>query len=481
MKTLVIESAWISPHLETAGEILINLKKQNKKVKFAWVGNDLKWNDYSIPSFLYALGCSPEKRVDKFIKILKKNNIEIVNYNDQLNKILIEKWSNSFNGNLNDLKAFKYKKSNLGMGIASSLISLTNNKNFNTNSYKKKITGFLYSSAMVYERTIKILDHEKPNVVITFNNRLGLSLPIIQACKKKNVKIIRHDRGSNFKKFHLYDYDINDPRNLKNIYSDWKKNKNKNKNKIAKNFFKKKFNSTFLDEMNKNFTKNQIKNSKPITPKGKKIITFFCSTEYEIEAYLNLKFNQMKAFKKFFSEVKKIKNFHLIIRVHPSLSGREDHIWKKFQSKNVTLVKATSSYDSYEIMKKSDIVCAYTSKIVIESAYLGIPTICLKDFGWPKGLGILYGENKTKISFNLKKCLNKKIKFNLDKIFSVSYFYSTYGINYKYYNPISIRKGKFLNESLEWKSRIVIFFEYLGLKRLYAFLKKLNFHSYEIK
>ena len=110
MKTLVIESAWISPHLETAGEILINLKKQNKKVKFAWVGNDLKWNDYSIPSFLYSLGCSPEKRVDKFIKILKKNNIEIVNYNDQLNKILIEKWSNSFNGNLNDLKAFKYKK-----------------------------------------------------------------------------------------------------------------------------------------------------------------------------------------------------------------------------------------------------------------------------------------------------------------------------------------------------------------------------------
>ena len=73
---------------------------------------------------------------------------------------------------------------------------------------------------------------------------------------------------------------------------------------------------------------------------------------------------------------------------------------------------------------------------------------------------------------NLKKCLNDKLVFNLDKIFSVSYYYSTYGIKYKYYKPVSINKGYYLNTNLEWKSKIIIFCEYLGFKKIYNFLKK---------
>lgn len=473
MKTLIIESAWISPHLETAGEILLDFKRRKKKSKFAWVGNSLKWNDYSIPTFLYSFGCSPEKRVEKFLYLLKKKKIEIINEDDTFNKHSIEKWSMNFNGDLNQLKKFKYKDINLGMGIASSLISQTNNINFDTNKYKKKIINFLYSSAVVYERTIKILDKEKPNTVITFNNRLGLSLPIIQACKKKKVNIIRHDRGANYKKYHLYKYDINDPRNFKNIISNWEQNKNKNKIKIANNFFTKKFNGTFLDEVNKNYTRHQIKSSLPKIPKNKKIITFFCSTEYETDAYINLKYNQMKMFKKFYQIVKKINDVHLIIREHPSLTNKEGDKWNRFKSKNTTIVTANSKYDSYEIMRKSNIVCAYASRIVLESAYLGKPTICLRDFGWPRGIGILYGESQKKIYSNLMKSLNTKPKFNLNKILAVSYFYSTYGINYKYYKPETINKGLFLNRRLEWKSRSILFLESLGLKKIYFKFKKI--------
>ena len=117
---------------------------------------------------------------------------------------------------------------------------------------------------------------------------------------------MRHDRGSNYKKYQLFKYDINDPRNFKNIYSDWKKVKNKRKINIAKNLFNKKFDGSFLDEVDKNFTNQQIKNTTPYLPTNKKIITFYCSTEYETDAYVNLKFNQMKAFKKLYAEIKKI-------------------------------------------------------------------------------------------------------------------------------------------------------------------------------
>ena len=70
MKAIIIESTWIRPHLETAGEIALNLTKNNNKIKFAWVGHNLDWNDWEIPKFLRLLGCSPENRVNKFLKIL---------------------------------------------------------------------------------------------------------------------------------------------------------------------------------------------------------------------------------------------------------------------------------------------------------------------------------------------------------------------------------------------------------------------------
>ena len=466
MKTICIESTWIRPHLETAGEIALNYKK--KKIKFAWVGNDLEWNDWEIPKIFRLLGCSPENRIDKFLRILKLNNIEIINHENNVEKDFIRKWSNSFDGNIENLKKYKYKKNPLGMGVASSLITLYNNENININYHIKKVRNFLYSSALVYERSLKILKKYKPDQVFTFNNRLGLSLPIILACNKKNVKVIRHERGSNYKKYFLFNYDINDPRNFKNIYSNWKKTKNiKQKNNLAHSFFYKKFNRTFADEVNKNFTKDQIKNLSPKIPRNKKIITYYASTEYESSAYIKLKYDQMKSFEKFFQSLQKIKNFHLIIRVHPSLTSKNDLVWQKYKSKNITIVGATSKFDTYSIMKKSDVVCGYSSRIVLESAYLGIPTISLKDFGWPKNIGILYGDNSKTILYNLKKALNNKIKFNLDKILAVSYFYSTYGNKYKHYNPIAINKGTFLGEDLEWKSSFVKFLESVGFKYIY--------------
>lgn len=188
----------------------------------------------------------------------------------------------------------------------------------------------------------------------------------------------------------------------------------------------------------------------------------------------------MKAFNNFYKAIKKLKNVHLFIRVHPSLSNKDDKQWEKYLNNNVTLIKATSKVDTYALMKKSDIVCSYTSRIAIESAYLNIPTLSLFDFGWPKKIGILYGENSKLIFSHLNKCIKNKIKFNLNKILSVAFFYSTYGNKYKYYKPININKGTFLGKNLEWKSKIIIFLEKLGLKKVYYFSKNL-YQYFKIK
>ncbi len=476
MKTIIIEAIWPSPHLETAGEIALKLKERKENISFAWVGSDLFWHEWRISKFLKILGCDPKKKIDKFIKILKKKKINILNVNYNQETIYIKKWASKFNGDINDLKKYNYKNLPLGIGAASSLISFYNNKKPNLNVIKSKVRELLCTSALIYEKSRYIMLKHKPDRIITFNNRFASSLPIILAAEQMNIKILRHDRGSNFKKYSLFEFDINDPRNFKNIQKNWKNYKNKNKFKIANNFFKKKFNKTFRDEVNKNFTNNQIKNLLPKLPKEKKIITYYTSTEYEQEAYLKLKYKQLEVFKNFYACFKNLKNAHLVIRVHPSLSKKNDLSWKQFEGKNVTLVSSVSGVDTYALMRKSDLVCGYSSRIVLESAYLKIPTISFKDFGWPKQLGILYGEKNMQIKKNLKKALENKIRFNFQKILSVSFFYSTYGIKYKFYKSKTINKGKFLGEELEWKSNNFKILESFGLKKLYFFVKNIYNH-----
>ena len=113
------------------------------------------------------------------------------------------------------------------MGVASSLISFYNNKNPNLKYIKKKVKQLLCTSAFIYEKTNFLLKNYKPNKIITFNNRFASSLPIILAAKKNNLEILRHDRGAKHTKYYLYKYDINDPRNFKDIKKIDLKNKKK--------------------------------------------------------------------------------------------------------------------------------------------------------------------------------------------------------------------------------------------------------------
>ena len=127
MKTIVIESICPKPHLETAGEIALNLKKKGNNVSFAWIGSDIFWHEWKISKFFKIFGNNPQKRVNAFLEILKQNKINIIETKDKHNTNLIEDWASKFKGNINDLKKYKYKNMPLGIGAASSLIAFYNN------------------------------------------------------------------------------------------------------------------------------------------------------------------------------------------------------------------------------------------------------------------------------------------------------------------------------------------------------------------
>jgi hypothetical protein len=161
--------------------------------------------------------------------------------------------------------------------------------------------------------------------------------------------------------------------------------------------------------------------------------------------------------------------------LHPTLKkrdhGRSDEKrWLKYQNNKTTVILSNEKFSTYSLMFRADIVCAYHSRITLESAYFSKPTIGLVKFGWPKRLGIEYPDNTT----DLKKLLNKNYKFkkiNKEKCLAVSYYYSTFGENYKYYKPQNYSDGFFLEEKLEWKSKKIKLLEYIGFKKIYYLLR----------
>ena len=109
-------------------------------------------------------------------------------------------------------------------------------------------------------------------------------------------------------------------------------------------------------------------------------------------------------------------------------------------------------------MFRSDIVVTYTSSIIVESAFFKKPSISIGKFWW-SGLNI--AEEAYSIN-QLKNILNKNYKFknrNINNCLKVANYFLNFGIKYKYYNPITSTKGKFLNEKLTWKSKFILFIE----------------------
>ena len=466
-KIAIVESIAATPHLETAGELAIRFKMQNHNVFFFWAGYDLEWNDWELGFFSKLLGGSYKKKIDRFSALLLKKDIKTETCNSVINTKKIKNWSKNFNGNLKALKNYKYDGKYLGMGVASSLISYLKITNINTKKNKKKIKSLLFSSCIVYERTKKFLEKLKPDVVYTFNNRFATCYPIICAAEKLNIKVFKHERGSDNSKFEIYKKDVHDMDDLKKkITYYWSKNKNKSRNQEAKKYFLDKLNRKKNINTNRViFNSDQIKGNLPELPKNKRIITFFTSRDYEKASLINMEIDQLKAFRKFKKIVDEFNDIFLVIRVHPSFNKKtsdDDLEWVKFSSNNTLVIKSFENYDSYSLMFESDLVVSHSSSIIVEAAYFKKKTISLGEFWW-SGQNVVE-EPKTKN--DLRKMLNKNYKFkkkNLLKCLQFANYFLTFGINYKFYKSLSSTKGKFLNEVLTWKPKFLIFLEKLEI------------------
>jgi hypothetical protein len=467
--------------LETSGEIALRLAENKKNIiKFVYLGKNLHWHDWEFPSVLKFLGFSNKKRLSDFKSILNKNKIEVLNENnyDNFDKLSILDWSKKFNGSINDLYKKKYKNINLGKGVLSSLISFYRDLNFDAKKYKREIEKMLFNAAVVLKRTEILIKLEKPNQIVTFNGRFSVTYPIVALSDKLKLPVLQHDRGSDFNKFEIYENSIHDTKyRYLAIKQHWKISQGKKK-KIAHSYFferrqKKKMGSEFGFHFISRQKSNYIKYKKT----NKTTIVYYTSTDYEAAAVFNDN-NQEKKFNFFYKIISTLNNVDLIIRVHPDVKNKnfkEDVKWKKYNSTFCTVLESDDKTDSYKLLEIADIVIGYGSSILIEALYWKkkVFTLNYNDIYYYSGAIKLINNKK-----NILDIFSKSYKFSkshLNKCLLFGYYYKTYGKKFKYYTPYDFSNGRFMNQSLEWKSKIILFLEKIGLRFLYFYFRDKRF------
>ena len=433
MTFLILESISNKPHLETSAEIALTLTRKKEKVSFSWLGDDLPWNEWKLSLLAKILGCSEKKKLQKFLNILQTNKINIVKHdiNFAINKKII-KWANRFNGNIDQLKKFRYKKCNLGVGVASSLISYYHDSTYKAQNNLNIARNALISAALIYERANFLINLIKPSCIITFNGRFATSLPIIEIAKKKKIKLLRHERGSSLTKYELFNHNIHDP--YERFLSIKRFTKNKKK--------------TFLNAGHKFYINKR--NHVPL--------------EYDMEKKHFL-FQEKEIFPKNISKCRRI----------------DQNKWKMYDNNKIKVIDAFDETDSYSLMDSADIVISYGGNIAIEAAYWGKFSITLRKAIYSY-MNIVYEPKNKK---ELSELLNKNFKFKIikkEQCLPYGCYFVKFGIKYKYYKPFSYFDGHFLNKQITSDSLLVMFLKKIKVDKLYKYIRfkifQLNFYRY---
>ena len=452
-KILFIEFWNLTPHLETALEIAKRHCDDGDRVHFVFCGHDTLFEEGIILSAKSASYLTKLPEV-KGIELILSSSLKFtprVKFNAVVHDIPYV-----FN-DLHDLMNYHYKDFEAGLAVASSLVSQVRNSNPDLNNYSNQIHLMLESAIQVFDFTKEIIEHEKPDVVYTFNGRLCNSRAVFSAAKASKVEVRLHETGSSKDRYTAYPFLPHDQHNVQRSMKDlWSVLDNDLCNKVAHEFFTNRRSGNIL--YGTVFTDKQKLGCTPKFKKEKRVITYFSSSDDEFVAvgdvykWVGWK-SQLEAVKDLIAICLNIGNIDLYIRLHPHLAKKSFDDQKRWltlkEIPNVTLISFDSEVDTYAMIDNSDIVVSAGSTVGIEAVYWGKVSISLGPSFYSE-LGATY--NPVSRAELTQYLLAEDLTADRSKALPYGYYMSTFGTTFKYYNAIERFKGEFMGHNLQKRS-----------------------------
>jgi hypothetical protein len=465
-KTILLQTSnHPTPHLETELEIMQRLLESGNTIY--WIickGNFQTCFHNPEHKLMHCQVC--HSRVNKGLEALKSSvnnnkNLHVLNY-DQFMTLEAFKQSGykavQFS-TIKELKAHQYKSYDNGMATMSSLVSFTRDHQPDLAKYKKFIESGLLTGAYLYDLFHLVLDKINPDLVIIFNGRFIENRPLLRVCEHRNVDYATHERGGKMKNFLFRVNSI--PHSFEAITNEIQKLWNNNaedREAIGEKFYSKRVKR--VEDAWYSFTKNQKYGQLPESferNKGKKIITIFNSSldEYEGLAGFGPKFydNDNEGILAIADSLKAFPNIKLYMRVHPNLKGIDNtqnrFINERIKASNIEVIAPEDSVDSYELVDKSDIIIVFTSTVGVEAAFAGKKVVLLGRAAYESLDCAVIPKSHDELMKVLTDDNYVFPEVKRENPLKFGYWFENFGIDYKYYVPMGISKGKFNGKSIK--------------------------------
>lgn len=281
---------------------------------------------------------------------------------------------------LTELKAFSWNGLDVGLSVASSLISRLHDTNPDLRGHQAYIKSLVSTSVGVCAAMGEHLDRIRPELVIVFNGRFSFLRAAVSAARQRGIRVRFHDRGQ-LMRYLMFDgcsaHDISflnedikrvsgrmdEDRDGSELAARWYENSRAGRTRFV-----------YID--------GQVKGVLPAGFDSQKTnIAVFSSSPYEVAAIPGwenpIYGTQQKALESIFSALND-GTVHFYLRVHPHLRGMDNQDRRdiaRLSGSNLSVIEPESQVDSYSLMEACDKVLSFGSTIGIEAVYWGKPSI----------------------------------------------------------------------------------------------------------
>jgi hypothetical protein len=435
----------LASHYETELEILYNHLEKGDRVVHLICESDLPACD--INPFYHPEACERciSKRNNGYASLPKTPIIKRFFNLTEEDKIRIKETPKAF-ANVSELKKLKVDEYEIGYSVASSIISYYRDPNPTLDP--KWVERYIIGCLGVYFSIINYLKANQTDVVYAFNGRLSHTKAVLQACRSMHVKCVLHERGNSMPFYSLFENtSIHDLKNTQRlIIETWENADPLERTARATQWFHTRMGGkmenwfSFLEKQTFELPENWDDSKKNI---------LICNSSEDEFASLNdewknhLYANQTDGIFKIINDTKDIENIHIYLRVHPHLakvSNSDLTDLLAIKSQHLTIIPANSLISTYHLVKHASQVITFGSTIGMEATFMEKPSILAgKSFYYNLG-GTYDPSSHEELIQLIKSDLEPKSK---EKALMFAYYFGTFGISFKHYQPEDFGKGKF--------------------------------------
>jgi len=439
-RILVFENVAWTPHTPTSGEIALRLAEQGNEVTLVLArGVAAYYEDRALGARrLFRWSPSAWVPYNRLKSALRDTPVRVVDLPVAGARRAAPART------LAELRAYTEDGWDIGLAVASSLISHTRSTDFSVDAHRRAVDAAYNSSRLTFQAARRLMEQQRPDLVVLFNGRFTVTRAVLRAAESLNLPHLVHERGCDQDHFILLPFmpHLVDRRNALTLRLRERVDEAAVA-PLAERFYARRRAGGAKEWISFATWKPQAL-SPEIERLGGALCTFLISSEDEMSAVgLDRSadpYPSQPAAIRACAEACARRGLAFVVRVHPHFAHKDPADLRALLAQmpsSAIVVGPADNVDTYALMARSRAVFSYGSTAGIEAVYMGVPHLLLSRAvfeGMP-------GVRRAQSAADVERFVDAPQPSPRDGAVTYGWYMESYGIRHRDYRPTSLFSG----------------------------------------